>query len=170
MQQTAPQLPSHVLKASPVGSLDGIAVAELGTVLEIETDGHVVRFPANRYPLLWSPERKVLLVQEGAKRGRKSPLESEGPAVTAFERWADRDAAYERDDTFPTVRGAKWRAIGKVQRIDYMSDKYGRQAVGYTHESGSGVRLYRYGAATKSPWVWAVKGGRMNVTARGIVH
>ena len=87
---STPSLPGHALQASPVGSLDGLAVAELGTVLEIETDGHVVRFPANRYPLLWSPEKKTLLVQEGAKRGKKKhssttaePLQrsSDGPTV-----------------------------------------------------------------------------------------
>lgn len=164
------ELPMRVLKTSPVGSLDGIAVAELGTVLEVEAGGVVVRWTANRYPLLWSPAKKVLLVQEGAKRGRKGAVESDGQAVAAFESFAGRGATYERADTFPTVPGAKWRAVGPVSRIDYTSDKWGRRRVEYTHESGRGVRLYRYGAATKPPWVWAIKGGRMAVTARGIVH
>lgn len=167
---SAPQLAATALKASPVGALDGISVAELGTILEIEVGDHVVRFSGNRYPLLWSPDKKTLLVQEGAKRGKKSTRDGGGRAGAAFERWSGRGATYERGDTFPTVRGARWWSVGAVRRIDYTSDKWGRRRVEYTHETGPGVRLYRYGGATKPPWVWAIKGGRMTVTARGIVH
>lgn len=170
MSAAAQTLPSRVLKASPVGSLDGLEVAELGTILEVEAAGFVVRWTPRRYPLLWSPQKKLLLVQEGAKRGKKADPRPGGAALAAFEAFADRGASYERADTFPTVRGARWRVIGAVFRIDYTSDKWGRQSVEYTHTSGRGVRLYRYGAPRKPPWVWAIRGGRMTVTARGIVH
>ncbi len=166
----ATALPLRVLRTSPVGSLDGIAVAQLGTVLEVEAAGYVVRWTPNRYPLLWSPDKRALLVQEGAKRGKQTTPEQHSKALASFEAFAGRGATYERADTFPTVRGAKWRAIGPVSRIDYTSDKWGRRRVEYTHDSGKGVRLYRYGAASKPPWVWAITGGRMAVTARGIVH
>lgn len=116
------------------------------------------------------PPEKSATHTRGCQAREKKTLAHDDQAVAVFERFTGRGATYERADIFPTVSNARWRTIGKVYRIDYTSDKGRRQRVEYTHESGAGVRLYRYGAVTKPPWVWAIKGGRMTVTERGIVH
>lgn len=150
---------------SPVGSLASIEAAELGFALEVEIDGHVVKFPKGKHPLLWWPEKKALLIYDGIRRGRKGRDVEHGEATRAFERWADRDAKHERTDTLPD-RGL-WRGYGAAVRIDYASDKWKRKDE-YTHAFGPGVRLYRYGGVKVPPWLWVLKGGKMTVTDRGI--
>ncbi len=160
------ELPSRTLKRSPIGQWDGIDTAELGSILELEVDGYRLEWRRGEGVLVWAPDKKALLILEGGRRGRPTQLEDGSKARRVFERWAGRDAKREADiDIDP--RGS-WRSFGTVRRIDYHSDKYGRRRE-YTHRTGRGVRLYRLGAAGKPPWLWAIKGGRLNVTARGII-
>jgi hypothetical protein len=162
----APVLPSKTLKRSPIGQWDDINTAELGSALEVEVDGYQLSWRRGEGVLVWSPEKKTLLILEGGRRARARQLEDGSKAARAFERWAGRGA--KRESAIDIDPRGSWRSFGSVQRIDYYSDKWGRRA-GYTHRTGRGVRLYRLGAAGKPPWLWALKGGRLNVTTRGIV-
>ena len=157
--------PSRVIKRAPAGKLDGATLAELGDALEVEIDGYRITWPKGQATLAWSPDRKALVILQGGRRGKPQPPAS-GRESRAFERWSDRDA--RREATIDIRPRGSWRSIGSVRRIDYHSDKWGARRE-YTHKTGSGVRLYRYGAATKPPWIWVIKGGRLTVTARGIV-
>ena len=156
------------LKSPPV-DLEGVHGAELGHVLELELGGHVIRFPSRKVPMVWIPEKKCLVLIEGAKRGRPRKAATSDKARKAFEAWADREADSERDLEFSSPRGARWYALGPCKRIDYRSDKWGRTDE-YTHTHGKGVRLYRYGSKSPKNSVYVLKGGRLRVSERGILN
>lgn len=166
-------IPSTALKRAPV-NLDGDDLAELGSVLEVETDGATLVWARGRATLAWSPKAKALVIIEGAKRTKAPKVHWAGggdPQVAAarrsFERFADRDA--NKAATLEVSPRGPWRSVGPVKRIDYHSDKWGRRRE-YTHKSGPGVRLYLKGSWSKTPRLWVMKGGRMTVTPRGIVN
>ncbi len=157
------------LKRSPVGSLDHMIVVELGSALELELErGVVIRWRKHSAPLLWSAPKKALFVFERTKKGRHQPMPPDTPADVrrSFQAWAKRGATRKRTDSV-TSTGASWRACGRVVRLDYASDKWGVKRE-YTHDTGPQVRLYSYGT-TSRPSMWAIHGGRLTVTARGIV-
>lgn len=165
-RELAGVFPSRVIKRSPVGDLDDATLAELGDALEIEINGYQIMWPKGQATLAWSPAHRALVILQGGRRGKPQPVGVSSRPSRAFERWADRDA--KREATIEIKPRGAWRSLGTVKRIDYQSSKWGGSAE-YTHKTGSGVRLYRFGAATKPPWVWVIKGGRLTVTARGIV-
>lgn len=164
-QRSTNRLPTTSLKSAPV-RLDDIELAELGSVLEIETDQATIAWPRGKAVLAWSPKAKSLVVVEGGKRTTANTAKR-GRARGAYERFADRDASKTATvDVNP--RGA-WKRVGNVSRIDYHSNKWNRRAE-YTHKSGPGVRLYMKGSWDNPPRLWVLKGGRMTVTRRGIVN
>lgn len=163
----APTLPSRVMKRSPVGEIDDMDAAELGSMLELEVNGHEIVWHRGEAALVWSPDKRTLFILEGGRRRKAKQLETGSRAARAFERWAGRGA--KREGAVDIDPRGRWRSFGSVRRIDYTSDKRGRRGVDYTHSTGRGVRLYRLGSATQPPWVWAIKGGRLSVTTRGIV-
>lgn len=165
----ATPLPCRALKRSPVGSIDDMIVVELGSALEIElAAGVVVRWRKHTAPLVWSRSKKALFVLEQKSKGRNSPIPPDTPddVRRTFESWARRGATRARTDSVNS-KGASWHACGHVTRIDYASDKWGVKRE-YTHDTSRGVRLYYYGT-TSRPACWALHGGRLTVTARGIV-
>ena len=159
------KLPARTLRQAPIG-LEGAELAELGSVLELETDTATIRWPRGRAVLGWSPRHKALVVLEGAKRKRNAS-EPRGRARAAFERWARRGAKHG-DELELAPRGS-WRRLGALRRIDYHSDKWGRKAE-YTHPTGRGVTLYMRGSWDAPPRVWVIKGGRLTVSERGIIN
>lgn len=167
-QQTT-ELGSRVLEHSPVGSIDGMYAANLGEILDVDVEGRTITWHRPRPALLWSVKKKALFMFEDVKSGPTGPIPDDTPGnvVALYEKWSGWDADHQRTLT-SRARGS-WRAFGEVTRIDYYSRKWDKPA-SYQHASGSGVRLYRFGAVNKGPWIWAIKGGRMTVTARGIVH
>lgn len=158
---------STTLKRAPA-NLDGDDLAELGAALEVETDAALLTWGQGKASLLWTPESRALVIIEGGKRTRTGTPKP-GRARATFERWAGRGATHaESLDVSP--RGP-WKRVGTVRRIDYHSDKKGqRRGVGYTHKTGRNVRLYLKGSLSSLPRVWVIKGGRLTVTARGIIN
>lgn len=161
-------IPTRPLRRSPVGCVEDLDAALLGCVLEVEADGYIIRWPKGSAPLAWSPSKKALVVLEQATKGPKHSGDEVPAAVRrSYEDFNDRNATFERTYDIPT-RSQAWVSCGHVQRVDYYSTKWGAKRE-YTHKTGPRVRLYRYGAKTKAPWLWVITGGRMTVTARGIV-
>lgn len=157
----------RLLKRPPIGSIDGKACAELGMLLEVATDRLVFRFPKGKVPLCWFPELGALIGVQGAQRGRKTrPDEVEASAASAYERWSDRGVRAERTDKIRFGK-AQWRTFGRVKRVDYYSDKWGKRDE-YTHDTGKSVKLYRFGGSAP-PYLWVVKGRTLRVTTRGLV-
>ncbi len=161
-------LMTKALGKAPV-ALDDAELAELGHALEVELPRQVVKFGRGAV-LAWSQKKKALVILEGGKRKRTMITRiPKGAAARSFERWADR-AAKKASTVEVAVRGM-WRSVGRVRRIDYRSDKWGRTEKEYTHKTGPNVRLYVRGALRPgAPRVWVIKGGRLTVTARGIVN
>jgi hypothetical protein len=156
------------LKRSPV-RIDDAEAAELGSILELELDGLELRWKSGSSKLLWFPELKCLGWFQGTHEGRRHTIDSGSIATRNYEGFHQRRANHERTTEFPTLRRPSWQTWHqKARRIDYASKKWGRSDQ-YTHDLGPGVRLYRYGGLTKSPWLWILRGGRLTVTERGII-
>ena len=142
------------------------AVAQLGQVLEliVETPNggqEVHRWRANRPTLLWSPRQKCLIWVFGRRPAarRKGASRADGAART-FERWAQRPAASTSSIDIPSK---PLQALGRALQIVYRSDKWGQVAT-YEHDFSAGARAYGAGP------VFAVRGGALTVTERGIVY
>lgn len=142
------------------------AVAQLGQVLELiveNPDGgqELHRWKANRPTLLWSPRQKCLLWVYGRRPAarRKGASRADGAAKT-FERWAQRKATATSSITVPAK---PLHAMGRAVQIVYRSDKWGQIAT-YEHDFSAGARVYGAGP------VFAVRGGALTVTERGIVY
>lgn len=162
------------LKRNPAGTqLDGAIGTDLGRVLELEVAGQVIRMGRKRVPLLWFPGWKSLVFFEGVTMGRPYAGNLRGieddagykRAMRSFDSWADRSATKARGITYPGG-DRKWFAAGKADRIDYWSDKWGRDEE-YTHDLGKGVRLYVL-QKSRTTAMWVLRGGRLRVTKRGI--
>lgn len=153
------------LKTSPIGSLDEIVFTRLGRVLEIEWAGYVVRWQ-RRYPLVWYPDRRALVVLEFPRRGaRRKVHDDQIPASVrrAFKTWTGHDVAWQRAATIPD---GQWYRLGRARRVDYVSRREDPSGVEYTHETKA--TLYRYGR-TRATYLWVLRGGGLNITTRGIV-
>lgn len=162
---------ARVLKRNPPGAtkLDGAVGIELGKVLEFEVRGQVIRTGRSRSKLIWFPVWKALIFFEGVRTGPSSAanlskLEGVGRQEGAFERWAQREARKSHPVTFP-AGARKWYAMGKVDRLDYWSDKWGKDDE-YTHDFGNSVKLYALFG--KKSAMWVIRGGKLRVTRRGI--
>lgn len=153
-------------------SLDGAVAIQLGKVIELVVGGRLVK--TGRAPLLWFPQWKSLVFFEGVRASSPSSSKlaalEESTRITrqmsAFEKWARREAKQSREMTFP-AGARKWLAIGRAERIDYWSDKKGSKHE-YTHDFGQSVRGYILQRGRKTA-MWVIRGGRMTVTERGIV-
>jgi hypothetical protein len=159
------ELPTRWLKRPPA-KVAGRKLADLGSALEIETGDHLITWSRGRAALTWDPRSRSLVIFEGGKRGKPGPAPT-GPAARAHERWSDYEAGSMA--TLSVQPRGRWRSVGPVSRLDYASDKFDGRMRGYTHDTGPRVRVYLHGSLTKLPRVWVVRGGRLNVTARGIV-
>lgn len=152
--------------------------AELGRVMEIQLDEHMVAFTRSRPKLIWFPGKRVL----GWWHDLKDPQPSEdhvfalddagldvGPAIAAFSRFNDRDASAAYTVHMPYRSTRAWYSIGPVSRIKYWSDKWGSSDVDYVHDFRAGTRLYIYGSPRPGgPSFWIIKGGSLRVGKAGI--
>lgn len=135
----------------------------LGRVLEVEASKILARFDDEACDLLWAPQISALLWVRGAKKASPSRDFPEEMG-DIFGAWSGRDATTIRAISFSTKR-LRWESFGRAHRVDYWSDKKGDEAE-YTHELGKNVRFYR-GSCGRSE-VWALSGGDLRVTSRGI--
>ena len=142
------------------------AVAQLGQVLEliVETPGggqELHRWRSNRPTLLWSPRQKCLIWVHGRRptARRKGASRADGAAQT-FERWSQRAASSTASIAVPS---RPLSPLGRAVQIVYRSDKWGQNAT-YEHDFSAGARVYGAGP------VFAVRGGALTVTERGIVY
>lgn len=142
------------------------ACAQLGQVLELiveHDDGtqELHRWKANRPTLLWSPKQKCLLWVHGRRPTdrRKGATRKDGAAKT-FERWSQREA---KSTSSLMVPAKPLKALGRAVQIVYRSDKWSQVAT-YEHDFSRGARAYGAGQ------VFAVRGGALTVTERGIVY
>lgn len=140
---------------------EGFKAEQLGEVLEVESDGKVVRSPRGT-PLLWAPKHKALVWVEGGRKSGKRPATQ---SSASFEAFNGRTANVEYQIEGPT--SGKWYRIGSADRTDYWSDKFGKSDE-YTHDhENPRPSLYCYG--TKSgPKLWCIRGGKLRITERGI--
>lgn len=167
--------------ARPPVDLKGAVGIEIGRALEIEAPKHVIRL--RRKPrLYWFPDKKVLAFFVTHKepkwlrvKGTKSGLEKiEGVKKTAkarrvFENFMGRLVRTGYTLRVPE-RAVNWYNNGPILRLDYSSDKFGEKRE-YTHGHGGGVRIYtQWPKKGWAPSLWVIKGGRLAVTARGIVN
>jgi hypothetical protein len=163
---TAGVLPSRAMKQSPIRTLDGAELADLGTMIEVQIRGTVIRWKAGKVPALWFPESQALIWFEGGARyGRRQDARGiGGKAADARKRWSHRAPSQERTADVTTPR--TWRTFGQADRVDYRSDKFDLVVREYTHETRA--TLYRSGGV-KPPWIWVLKGPGFRLTTRGLI-
>ena len=145
-------------------------VAELGRVVELRVEAddgrtYAHRWRSGRPRLLWSPTQRCLVWVMGASldNRQKGAVRSDG-AARVFESWAQRDAVQTATISVPA---AKLKKLGRAVSIIYTSDKWGARGgrtTQYIHEFSQSVKAYGGGS------VFAVRGGRLTVTERGIVY
>lgn len=159
-------------------SIDGRFAAELGTMLDLEIGEHIVRFLRPKPRLLYFPALHALCwiaskTRKTAAKTTKAAFDEVSAAQRGkasqklFSTWADRESKKARVETYPKRDNEKWWTwIAPALRLDYRSDKWGKSDE-YTHQFGKGVRVYVL--PTSKAMLWLVRGGRLTVTARGIV-
>lgn len=153
------------LQRAPV-RLHGIDAGAFGDALELEVAGLVVRWRRGM-DFLWDEDQRAILILQGSANSRRRKVEATGADADAYRKFMGRRAKHERTDRI-RVEQAQWRkAPGYAARFDYWSDKFRAKLREYTHPFDSNVSVYLLGGA-RPPWVWALRGGRLRVTARGI--
>lgn len=143
--------------------------ADLGRVLEVCVElpngEHALTSWKRNFPrLLWSPSTRSLVWVHGRAptARRKGATRSDG-AARVFGAWAQREATSTSTLKIPAC---KLKLQGRAVYIVYKSDKWGPKGgktKNYQHDFGPSVKTYHCGS------VWAVRGGRLTVTERGIV-
>lgn len=140
--------------------------AHLGQVVKLivlANDGqhYQVHWKQNRPLLLWSPQQRCLVWVVGSRLTNRTAgaVRADGAART-FERWSQRDAEHTASIKVPN---RKLAPLGPAIQIWYWSDKWGEKRT-YHHDFSDKVRAYQGGP------VWAVRGGALTVTERGIVY
>jgi len=154
------------IKKAPV-KVDDRTAAKLGSVLEVDTGKIRIKWRKGTAPLLWMPQVKTLAWFQGVPKPKKIRASAYGPTARAFEAFSGRKVRYARTIEMRETKAAKWISFGAAVKIDYATNKKGRKAQ-YTHDLGRGVTLARYGG-DKPPWLWILRGGKLNVTSRGIL-
>lgn len=144
--------------------------AELGRVVELRVEAedgqtYAHRWKSARPRLLWSPQQRCLVWVMGAdlENRQRGAVRTDG-AARSFERWAARDAVQTGTITVPA---GPLKRLGRAVSIIYISDKWdtrGKAGKRYIHEFTSRPGAYNHRA------VFAVRGGRLTVTERGIVY
>jgi len=164
-------------KTPPVSMKDGIGGIELGTVLELESlRGFQLRWKSHKPKLLWNAKLRALIFVDipGKSLGPKFktssfPINMSKAAKAELDYRSFHGSAPTKSTTYRIpAKGKQWITFGSVVRIDYASNKWGKRDQ-YTHDHGKGVVLYRLGEDS-GPTLWIIKGGKLNVTKRGIVH
>lgn len=172
-RETAPREPEQTsLFSNPRGAPNLAALgtaAHLGQVMQLlvelpNGEHELHRWSRNRPQLFWSPKQRTLFWVMGRQiQGRqKGAVRSDGAAKT-FKRWAQREAQTTAMIKVPAVR---LKMEGRAIQIVYHSDKWGERA-NYEHDFSNPVRAYRNGRKGK---VFAVRGGKLTVTERGLVY
>lgn len=144
-------------------------IAELGRVVDIyveRPDGQIEQHAwRGRNPLLlWDAKQKAILFVYRLKHGRPRKVHADGTAAHVYEKWSGFEADTERDVSIPVVRLKK---IGRALSIGYRSDKFEGKLKTYDHPHGAKVSVY-YAKGPRGEKVYAIRGGSLRVTSRGI--
>lgn len=156
----------------PPTSAELANLTDLGTVLEfvIELDGRrrVWRW-SRSLPRLVAPDDRTLLIVLGGRRLGGAVGSAEAAELRA--RWTGRPPTGAYRLELPDVGRARWREVGRAVRTDYRSNKWtrGRATVDYTHDHGRGVRVWARGNLEAGAGLLCARGGKLRITARGIV-
>lgn len=159
-------------------------VAHLGHLIEyawITPEGEVVKrsFPGPNPPdVWWSDEQKTLYAFPNTKVPDYCLLIPEDMEDTAhtFKRWSQRDATCNKIIDVPTVR---MYPRGAGDSVSYRSDKWheenpeaGQQgSPEYIHLHGDGVWVWEDTRDLEAtPNAIMIRGGRLDVEERGIIH
>ena len=167
--------------STPPINLENQVGIEIGRVLEIEVASHVIRL-RKKPNLLWFPDKKALaffvtdklpnwLKPKPSTQAleRIEAIRQSVKAKKAFREFMGREASSAYTLRVPR-RKVDWYNAGSIARLDYSSDKFGAKKE-YTHGHGAGVRIYtQWPKSGRAPSLWVIKGGRLTVTARGIVN
>ncbi len=150
---------------------------EYGKILDLEFDDRVVKFNPPP-PFFWIPKFKAIGFFVGGKV-RPSSVNYEKLAASRnlenierkFQKLLGRrPQGTVRKYVVPMkIAGRSWYSIGSMQRVGYWSDKF-NETTTYDHKHGKGVRLYMYGSPNARATFWIIRGGRLSLTSRGIVH
>ena len=151
---------------------EGPDLSDLGTLTQL---GHVHemtieladgrhqchKWTGDRPLLLWSPRQRALIWVVGARphATQRGAIRDDGAART-YEKWSARPAGNTSQMKIPA---ASLRFKGAAVQIVYGSTKWNRRAT-YEHDHSAAVGTYSGGR------VWAVAGGSLTITPRGIVH
>lgn len=151
---------------------EGPDLSDLGTLTQL---GHVHemtvemadgrhkrhKWTGDRPLLLWSPRQRALIWVVGARphATQRGAIRDDG-AARVYEKWSARSAGNTSQMTIPA---ASLRFQGAAVQIVYGSTKWNRRAT-YEHDHSAAVGTYSGGR------VWAVAGGSLTITPRGIVH
>lgn len=160
-------------------------VVWLGKLLDytwIEPDGTVVQRVFDDPPpdLLWSQSRKTLYSFPTATIPEHcQPLTDDLlDEAKMFKRWAQRDAKCARD---VGVTPVEMYPLGSADSVSYRSDKWHDENPDFKRLSGSDEYIHVHGDGV---WVWedaagvegdvpnvvVIRGGRLDVEERGIIH
>lgn len=162
--------PGTVLTRGPI-PLSDMRTTDLDKtkIIEARTRTHTYSWPKGR-PMLWDPTRKALVWFQGAGEKRVGSNPTAGGATKRIHdawSWRGREATKDVEFVVPSLSG-DWHDLGRLEALAYRSPKDGGRPEDYEHAVTSTPKLYRFGGA-QPPWVWVAKGGRLNVTSRGIV-
>lgn len=161
----------ELARAEVAETLDGQTLSSPEAIRDsLEHEPAIVLTWRSLPALLWSPRARALVW------GPNSPLaapvleegEPRGEAAHTWRRWTRGRAPSLVGDVDLDLTDTRWRSIGPAGRLDYRSSKFNRRAheVLYRHEHGRGVELFHcriHGAD-----LWALQGGRLRITSRGV--
>jgi hypothetical protein len=143
----------------------GLVLASLGSVLELEIGESVWRWPKGQCEMLWHQPSRSLVWFDCDEIPLEPAQVATKKAEAVYSRFKDREATRVRAAEY-RVKGP-WHSFGRASRVDYHSDKWGQKAA-YTHALGRNVTFYRQGTDA-GPWLFVLRGGTLRVTRRGLV-
>lgn len=174
--------PKHIKLRSPKRMPDPGPCAWLGSIIEwgwvmergesskkLDDKGNAIWDPKSEWMFMWSPKYKAIVaIKRPRNMYKQAGISRFGGAAKMFEVFMARPAENTFEIDVPDV---KLHRVGKkAAHIVYRSDKWEptRKKSDYIHQLGDGVQIY-CGPSVENPEVFICFGGKLTLTARGLV-
>lgn len=145
-----------------------LEAVELGHVLRIDVEpargeAYAMTWTNKNAPVLaWCPREQMIVFYDRSHAGEE--VAPQGPHTRSYKGWHQRNPDASRCDVVPAK--GKWKVLGTVTRIDYWSDKWGKDRE-YTHASRGGTKIKVRGTGKSALYVLK---GSMRATNRGLIR
>ena len=178
----AKKAPKHIKLRSPKRMPDPGPCAWLGSIIEwgwvmdlgesskkLDDKGNAIWDPKSEWMFMWSPKYKAIVaIKRPQNMYKQAGVSRFGGAAKMFEVFMARGAENTFEIDVPDV---KLHKIGKkAAHVVYRSNKWSptRKESDYIHQLGDGVQIY-CGPSIDNPEVFICFGGKLTLTARGLV-